>query len=231
MGISVNGYETAIEELITKVLCLNFATLTYVEIGVAHGGTLGAIADIMRGVSEKWRAVGVELPNGYSYDEGEVKRNMYGRHLTGSVVYDTKAPVDPPWKQVTVYLTDSRVFLSEFWRQPVHLALIDGCHCRECASKDFANIEDCVVPGGYVMFHDFGEDQIGQHQELQTGDHRQLDVRGACQQLGLLDGTRAGWEFVGELIGDKTRAGANMGVFKKLGAQKVQTSIIRVYLR
>jgi hypothetical protein len=108
---------------------------------------------------------------------------------------------------------DSHVFIPCFWRLPIHLALIDGCHCYECALKDFSNIEEFVEPGGVVMFHDFGEDQQDQPQPR---GHKPLDVRGACRDLGLFDNKRDGWEFVRELVGDKKNGSANIGVFKKL---------------
>jgi hypothetical protein len=210
LGLSMQGYEEKLEELILK-LRPTYPEMTYLEIGVAQGGTLSGMAQSMR-CCMKWRAVGVELPNGYSYDEQETLRNARSKHLDIEFIHDISEPVVPSWNQITVYLMDSHVFMACFWRQPIHLALIDGCHGRNCVVKDFSNIEEYMEPGGYVLFHDFGEDQIGQ-----TQTHcKMLDVRGACAELGLLDGSRAGWKFAGELIGDKTQAGANMGVFKKL---------------
>jgi hypothetical protein len=60
------------------------------------------------------------------------------------------------------------------------------------------------------LFHDFGKAEHGTPQKHCPV----IDVRGACEELGLLDGKRKGWEFVGEL---NAKAGAaNMGVFKKI---------------
>jgi hypothetical protein len=213
LGLAMNGYEQAIEDIIVTKLRPNFPEITYVEIGVAHGGTLAGLAEVMKGVCPKWRAIGVELPHGYSYSEEETRRKILAKHLDADFFYDIKTPVNPRWQTVSMYLMDSHIFMACFWRLPIHLALIDGCHGKSCVIKDFSNVEEYVEPGGYVMLHDFGEDQIGQSQT----HCKTLDVRGACAELGLLDGKRIGWEFVGEFVGDKTLAGANMGVFKKHG--------------
>jgi hypothetical protein len=215
LGLAMQGYEKALEELITDVLRARFPEMTYLEIGVAHGGTLTGLAEIMKGACPRWRAVGVELPNGYSYNQEETWRNIRAKHLEADFVYDITEPVTPAWGRISIYLMDSRTFMAAFWRQPIHLALIDGCHGRPCVIRDFSNVEEFVEPGGYVLFHDFGVDQIGQAQTHCPT----LDVHGACQELGLLDSPRPrpGWEFVGELLGDKSQCGANMGVFKRHG--------------
>jgi hypothetical protein len=212
LGIAMNGYEEQIEELIIRRLRPNFSDITYLEIGVASGGTLTGLAEVLKSNCKRWRAVGVELPDGYSYNYDDVRRNCLSKHLNYAFIYHVQEPVEPEWNTVSVYLMDSALFMSVFWRQPIHLALIDGCHCEKCCRKDFANVEEFIEPGGIVMFHDFGENQVGQPQPR---GHSHLAVRTVCQELGLMDGKREGWEFVGELLGDKSRDAANMGVFKK----------------
>jgi hypothetical protein len=119
---------------------------------------------------------------------------------------------------VTIYLDDSHGFIPNYWRAPLHLVLIDACHCKHCATTDFLNIEPHVEPGGIVMFHDFGEDNVGQGQPL---GHPDGDVRGACRDLRLLDNKREHWVWISTIIGPKERGtniatgASDMGVFQR----------------
>jgi hypothetical protein len=214
LGLAMNGYELAIASLIRDELAQRFDELTYIEIGVAHGATLTALAEVMHGSAcRRWRAIGVELPCGYSFSRDDVIRNAQVKHIQLEIIEKIAGPVNPLFGRCTLYLMDSHKFLPKYWREPIHLALIDGCHGKDCVIKDFNHLEPFIVPDGYVMFHDYGEDQIGQGQTHCAT----LDVRGACLELGLMNGTHPEWEFVDEFVGDKTLAGANMGVFKKHG--------------
>jgi hypothetical protein len=136
--------------------------------------------------------------------------------LKFKIIREFRKPVLPEWGAVTLILKDSHSFFGEHTiAGGVHLALIDGCHGKPCVSLDFLLIEPLIVPGGYVMFHDFGADQIGQEQA--PPDHCPIvGVHDACASLGLLDNTRDGWRFVQTIIGDKSAGSADMGVFQKL---------------
>jgi hypothetical protein len=212
LGFGMQGLGNAVAELITDVLREKFNEITYLEIGVGHGATLGGLARVMRDSfpPRAWRAIGVELPNGYSFDKGETFRHANINHI--AVTFTENEAQPPMWGRVTVYLRDSQTFVPDF---PIHMALIDACHCSECPKREFLNIESDIVEGGYVLFHDFGLDQIDQAQSPQA-KHPINGVRVACAELNLLDETRPGWEFVGELVGDKKAGSANMGVFKKV---------------
>jgi hypothetical protein len=211
LGIAMNGLEDSICK-IAREIGLRFDEVTYVEIGIGEGMTLSGIARELRMVNKRWRAIGVELPNGYSFNQQQTMEIclMRGLPLTFE---NPKTIVHPKWERVTVYFKDSQSFLTEYWNEPIHLALVDGCHGKPCVMADFLAIESCMEPGGVVMFHDFTEDQIGNIQpHCATG----IDVRGACRELGLTkENRRAGWQWTDTLVADRMQGGWDMGVFTK----------------
>jgi hypothetical protein len=215
LGFGMQGMGPLITPYLDQV-CQNFESVTYLEIGVGHGETLTAIADYLRHENDlRWRAIGVELPDGYSFSQEATSQNAYGKHL--SIRFENRPArswrINPPWRAVTVYLDNSQLFLADRWSQEIQLALIDGCHGKKCASMDFLLLEPFIIRGGFVLMHDFGEDQVGQKQpHCPEG----LDVRGAARELGLMDNARAGWDFVDELVGDKHAGSGDMGVFQRL---------------
>ncbi len=192
-----------------------FLNVTYVEVGVSDGITLSEIAKRLSETCESWRAIGIDLPD---CRHETTRRHSQEKGLTFDLLRQLKGA--PKWNRVTFVLKDSHSFLGEvtpfnFGAVSVHLALIDGCHGKPCVSLDFLLLEPLIAPGGYVMFHDFGADQIGQAQA--PPDHCPIvGVHDACASLGLLDNSRDGWRFVQTIIGDKADGSADMGVFQKL---------------
>ncbi len=195
-----------------------FDKVTYLEIGVSDGITLSAIAKRLSWAAQSWRAIGIDLPD---CRHETTRRHSEEKGLPFKLIRDFRKPVPVEWGKVTMILKDSHTFLGDYILKHdiidggVHLALIDGCHGKPCVSLDFLLIEPLIVPGGYVMFHDFGADQIGQEQA--PPDHCPIvGVHDACASLGLLDNARDGWRFVQTIIGDKSAGSADMGVFQKL---------------
>jgi hypothetical protein len=213
LGFGMQGLGPLVTPYLEHI-CAEWDCVTYLEIGVGHGETLTPIAEFLReSVTTNWRAIGVELPDGYSFNRNAVRDNAWKKHLGIEFMLDPKERVTPPWQMVTVYLKDSATFLSSYWKDEIHMALIDGCHGKPCAIMDFLVVEPFIVPGGIVMMHDFGEDQIGQKQpHCENG----INVRGAAKALRLMDDKRTGWKFMDELVGNKKEGAANMGVFQRL---------------
>jgi len=210
-GFGMQGIEERILT-VARTVAAKFDEVTYVEIGVGEGPTLTAIACELRNHAKKWRAIGVELPNGYSFSRQKVVDFATQRNLTLDFVVPNGSTQHPKWGQVTVFLKDSQSFLTEMWQEPIQFAMIDGCHGKPCVTLDFLALEVWIVKGGLVMFHDYGADQIGHYQpHCVTG----LDVRGAVQDLGLISGKRKGWVFREELIANKPAGGWDMGIFQK----------------
>jgi len=190
-----------------------FDEITYVEIGVGEGATLSAIAAALKDSGKKWRAIGVELPNGYSFSRDKTINFALDRGLPLNFVTQNGWIVHPQWGAITVYFQDSQSFLTEFWQEPINFALIDGCHGKPCVTLDFLAVEAFAVPGAVVMFHDYGADQRGHFQpHCPTG----LDVLGACDDLGLTSGRRAGWQFLEMMSADRAKGGWDMGLFEKV---------------
>jgi hypothetical protein len=216
MGHGMNGLEARIE-FHARQIAEQFDEITYVEIGVAEGTTLSAIGMILKESGKKWRAIGVELPNGYSFSRERTQQVAAQRHLVLDFVTPNCSIVHPPWNVVTVYFKDSQTFLTEFWQEPIHFALIDGCHGKPCVITDFIAVEAFAADGAVVMFHDFNIEQRGMSQpHCRDG----CDVYGACQELGLLSGNRAGWKMLEVATADRAIGGWDMGLFKKTKVEK-----------
>ncbi len=211
LGPGMQGMGASVMKFVDEVAGY-FLNVTYVEIGVSDGITLSEIAKRLSQTCESWRAIGIDLPE---CRHETTRRHSQDKGLNFDLVRELKK--SPKWNWVTFILKDSHSF---FGSSPdinggIHLALIDGCHGKPCVSLDFLLIEPLIVPGGYVMFHDFGADQIGQEQC--PPDHCPIvGVHDACASLGLLDNTRDGWRFVQTIIGDKSAGSADMGVFQRL---------------
>jgi len=212
MGFGMAGIEDAILGYANKIVN-KFDEITYVEIGVGSGATLSAIASRLRDSGKKWRAVGIELPNGYSFNRDQTTNWAIDRKVPITFITPNGQIARPDWNTITVYFKDSQSFLTELWQSGIQFALIDGCHGKPCVVLDFLAIEAFMNVGGIVMFHDYGADQIGHFQpHCPTG----LDVLGACNDLGLSNGKRKGWRFLEQINGDRVRGGWDMGLFEKV---------------
>jgi hypothetical protein len=212
MGYGMGGIEDQILKVAEDVAA-RFDEITYIEIGVAYGATMTAIASRLRDSGKRWRVIGIELVNGYSFNRERTAEFAAKRNLKLNFVIPNGSIVYPRWEAVTVYFKDSQSFLTEFWQEPIHLALIDGCHGKPCVTLDFLALEAFMVPNGVIMFHDFGVDQRGHYQpHCPTG----LDVRGAVESLGLLNGKRPNWQHTSTFTADKMQGGWDMGIFQKV---------------
>jgi len=210
-GFGMGGLQERLEA-VTKSVAETFDEVTYLEIGVGEGKTLTAIAKILRDTGKRWRAIGVELPNGYSFSRERTEEISRLRGLDLGFVTPNGNIQRPPWGAVTVYFKDSQTFLTELWQEPLHFALIDGCHGRPCVRLDFLGIEAWMEHRGIAMFHDFSVEQIGQHQPHCPGG---IDVRGAVNDLGLISGKRKGWRLTEVMTADRIQDGWDMAVFQK----------------
>jgi len=211
LGIAMNGLEEAVAR-IARDVAAKFDEVTYIEIGVGEGTTLTGIARELRMTKKNWRAIGIELPNGYSFSRARTEEIAQARGLPLFFVNPNGSITHPQWNAVTVYFKDSQSFLTEMWNAQVHLALIDGCHGKPCVTLDFLAVEAFMVPGGVMLFHDFSEEQKGDKQPHCPDG---IDVRGACQDLGLTNGKRAGWIQSETLTANRLQGGWDMGVFTK----------------
>ncbi len=212
LGIGMEGLAHKVEPYVEQV-CATFDEITYVEIGVAHGTTLTNISSALKDSGKKWRAIGIDLPDGYSLDKNAVTRNAHRQHLPMTIqgVLDGKA--NPSWSWINVYLKSSHTFIPENWTDPIQFALIDGCHCAKCCGTDFLLLEPFFVQGAILMMHDI--DELSQLQQEPRG-HGLREVRNVAHNLGLYDSTRPGWKFLDELVSQQGVGAGNMGIFQKV---------------
>jgi hypothetical protein len=215
LGFGMNGMEERVLAVASDV-AQRFNGITYVEIGVGEGTTLTAIAATLKKSGKNWRAIGIELPNGYSFDRRRTEEIAELRGLPLYFVTPNGSITHPQWNAVTVYFKDSQSFLTEMWNAQIHLALIDGCHGKPCVILDFLALEAFMEPGALMMFHDFSPEQRGQPQPHCAGG---IDVLGACYDLGLMTGKRKGWQYADTITANKAGGGWDMGIFEKLKAE------------
>lgn len=92
-----------------------------------------------------------------------------------------------------------------------HFLLIDGCHNYPMTMADFLVYSDKVRVGGFVAFHDTGE-QIKPMTDFQgMGSKDDPDMYIACRKavkkLGLFDDTFPGWEYQFSIWDDQFHTG------------------------
>ncbi len=210
LGIGMEGLAPQVEPYVEQI-CTQFPEVTYVEIGVAHAVTLTNISAAIRDHGNKWRAIGIDLPDGYSLDKNSATRNAHLMKLPMTIEGAPNGNINPSWGWINVYLKSSHTFIPENWKDPIQFALIDGCHCAKCCGTDFLLLEPFFVSGAILMMHDI--DEASQEQEEPRG-HGLRAVRNVARDLGLSNGKRDGWTMLAEL---QSQPGAgNMGVFQKL---------------
>jgi predicted O-methyltransferase YrrM len=205
LGFNTRGTEQVFEQMLDKadadadadVDAENRTTaFKYLEIGVAEGTTMRAVADHF---GPRANLFGVEI-------EGSPYFNLYPflEKFQNDNVVVHRSQIRPeyyPNVRVNISLTrgDRRIL---FRRDSFDFVLIDGCHGSPCVQKDFLSIERTVLAGGIVAFHDAGVEDQGIH--FQTHCNQPISVRHALSALWLLDDQRPGWRIVGEVAGDKS---------------------------
>jgi len=204
-GLSMAGCDTAIIAALYATLDATEGLVRYVEIGVAAGATFAQVCRRLAASGRPWQAIGLELPEG-----------VEGFLLPGPWCLDEAA-----FKEATAPFGDQAALhraISQEWLarsdEPVTLALIDGCHEQACIVADFLALEPRIVPGGVVIFHDTAE----WSQDIDPQPHRgePIRARAALDELGLLPGTRPGWQFLAEAPGWKAAGGRGCMAFQRI---------------
>jgi hypothetical protein len=212
LGICMAGLEEAIESY-TRLVADRFRNVVYMEIGVASGQTLVSVTQVLRESAKEWTSIGVDLPNGYSLERNGIlqRANALGIQCEIVELNDSFGLFPAKRFAINVVLKPVQQFLQTNFVGSIELVLIDGCHGKECSMKEFLMLEPLMSEGGIVMFHDFGEDSVGEPQpHCGTGD-----VLGACRELGLIDNHRRNWNHLATVVGDKEKNGRDLGVFEK----------------
>lgn len=219
LGFNCRGTEEVFEQKIRRAI-ENRSTVgfRYVEIGIANGTTLKAVAELLRESAPfQHQCVGVDLFGGHFFNEREfIKSTPAFNTILEFLGRGNQEPfIGDKWGydiRVMLLKGDSkRVMVGP---NTINFALIDGCHGAPCVEKDFLAIEPGVADGGIVAFHDAGEADQGIHFQKHCG--MPISVRKALDNLELLSvypardsantmfTERAGWKFVGHVDGDKS---------------------------
>lgn len=208
LGYNTKGTERLFEDMLNLTLEINkVPVFNYVEIGVAEGDTLAAVARKFseRKGSQSWNAIGVDLRNGAFFNFNKFRDLVQGLSFkiyamngsgTDMVITDGKDDV------VHIVLLQNDQQKITWPKDCIHFAVIDGCHGAPCVERDFLSLEEAIAPNGIVAFHDAGlEDQ-----DIHFQEHCQMNitVRKALHKLDLCPPFRKGWAFMGMAPGDKS---------------------------
>lgn len=151
----------------------------YVEIGIAYGNTLKSVVEILNECKRPFEAFGID------------PKPLCGTVPDAVILADYSYNVLPNWKGI------------------IDVCFVDGCHCKECVTKDFQMVSGLVRPGGLIMFHDFSESAQG----VDQGIHGRIDVRNALKDLGFPDSQPFGCRFDEEWHGSTNMGG--MAIVRK----------------
>lgn len=223
MGYNFRGTEEVFENKLRQAVhersTVNFR---YVEIGIAEGSTIIAVAEVLRDMlpSHGWQAVGVDLVNGPFFNP----RDFLARTLAFNTHIEFEGHCTrPPHVNHDIQNVNIRILLlkgdtkrATVAKDSVNFCLIDGCHGAPCVEADFLSIEQGIANGGIVAFHDAGEADQGQG--FQHHCQMNIAVREALLNLGLFSGKnndgythkemtdceRSGWRYIGSVDGDKS---------------------------
>lgn len=216
-GIRTDGIEIEIENLLKDYLNENKDDFKYYEVGSAGCITLRAITDIVieNIKHENWLIDGLDLVNGYSLNWDEI--NSVFDKKTLQVYVDGTSNLNylnPPKTRLLLW-ENPRLYTKTLNDNSLDIVFIDGNHNKQNVTEDFLSIENKVKKDGLVLFHDFSEYE--QNTDPQVGGGF-IEVRSACEDLGLLNNSRNGWNFVKEISGSRAWGGDGngVGVFKKL---------------
>ena len=100
----------------------------------------------------------IESPNCYleiGTDEGGSA--CVARGATKADIYTIDFTKEHPTIPDINFITDKSVVVAETWDKPIGVLFIDGNHTE--AKQDFLAWEKHVVPGGYILFHDYIPDE------------------------------------------------------------------------
>jgi hypothetical protein len=215
-GLRSDGTEKELKKLLTKATKKG-KEFNFVEVGTCGGASLKAFQEILQKTrkDKEWRLVGIDTIEGVNKEINEINKN-FPRDLILTNLFtltgETKVSITP--NIANYVIIEGEKFLKNHWKYPIHFCHIDALHCSCHVTADFLAVEPHVVSGGIVLFHDFClESQGTDHQH----DGHFIEVREACQELGLIDGTRPGWKFIGEINGSRKTGGEGngFGIFQR----------------
>lgn len=194
-GIAMQGCGKAILDTIDSRIDENIP-FVYVELGIAEGRTLSAVARHILQRTKNFYCMGVDIEDGWSLNMDQVKENIKGLE-----------------DYVVIFLTGSTHHLNDSENHSIDFLLIDACHARECCARDFLDAVPKIKPGGFVAFHDTAP--FAQGIQPQPHCNQPCNVLGSLEDLGLLSGIRPGWKLHWEVTGEEGGENHGLMIFKK----------------
>jgi hypothetical protein len=212
MGFNTRGTEQVFEEMLEKAICETPCTpFNYLEIGVAHGTTLGSVASYLRDKVTMWNAIGIDLVTGPFFDCKEFLKANLDQDV--EILFNgsgrTFAQSEQTEKITVALFKENETRTNKYPPDSLNFVLIDGCHGAPCVTADFLSVEEFVPKGGIVAFHDAGLEDQGIH--FQKHCNQPISVRKALIDLGLLlldepglASIRPDWQLISLVDGDKS---------------------------
>lgn len=230
LGYNTAGTEQVFEQMLNNAIKKADGPFTYLEIGVAEGTTLGSVARFLSEHRTNWNAIGVDILDGPFFNAQRFLRE--NSKMNTEILFNGDRQVQLVPQNMTNII--SIVLMGDgdtldgllIPTESLHFVLIDGCHGAPCVERDFLAIENLVAPGGIVAFHDAMPEDQGR--DWQEHCQQMISVRQALNNLAmplpnsvgfLADWKpRPGWEFAGEVHGDKSvnPPGNGFAFFRKL---------------
>ena len=127
---------------------------TVVEVGSYLGRSTVVLGRVLKELHVETRVHAIDPHEGtltVPGDSLEKEEPTYGRFLENVRSAGLEHVVEPIRQRS----------LDVQWDQPVNLLLVDALHDYENVSADFRHFDRWVVPGGYVVFHDYGDTYPG----------------------------------------------------------------------
>lgn len=224
LGYNTAGTEEAFENRLRQAIQeRTTAHFRYLELGIAEGTTLVAVANLLlETIPHDWQAVGLDLFGGAFFNPVEfLKKSLAFNTVIEFEGRCTREPyvADRITADIRILLLKSDSKRALVSPGCINFCLIDGCHGAPCVEKDFLSIEAGMAKGGIVAFHDAGLEDQGIH--FQQHCQMPISVREALDKLGLgpnavaiqfneetgvsSDGCRRpGWKCIGHVDGDKS---------------------------
>lgn len=218
--LTFNGAGT--ERIFTDMLDLAIANMRpnnyifrYLEIGSATGGTLVQVASHLKKKCSAWKATGIDLEGCRYFNPVEYLRSASGLMADFVFAGNHQMPhIEQPLNSVRILLLRSPDRRFGFDPQILNFVLIDGCHGAPCVEADFLNIEQSVVEGGIIAFHDAGFQDQGISPQPHC-NNQPIGVLEALKTLNLLTPAnnpvvgevrciRSGWKLLAHVEGDKS---------------------------
>lgn len=229
-GIRTSGLEEQIEKILIEHI-KNKEDYLFLEIGAATMVSHRAIRDIISEniKTNNWLVISLDILGSDDVNFNKINQIFTDKEL----IINKEQGDDDTLSKLHTEKYHSLLVLRELatvrdWIKNIddvslNLCLIDGNHMKEQVILDFLAVENKIKSGGLLMFHDSGVSETGTDYQGKdsSGNDCYIDVRGALEELGLLNDSRAGWKIETQILGTRAlnhdeNGGNSMLIARKL---------------